>query len=364
MIVELPEWQPYAAGEYPWTPEAGDRGRVVVALAPAPASREQWSAEIVFDLLEGWSRSGHRVVLADYVLEHPMLHRRAGLTNEEGLADAALFGASVSRIARPVPGRSFFFVGAGSPAGDPEAVLSTDRLGRLQDGFREAGVTFVAFVRRGCVGTSELVEAADDVLVLAHGAEDLPDGVHGSSSKVRAVLGPQDGQPGLIGPGHAEVVPTEPALPGGTDVHAGLELAEPLAGHVEAAGPESGDASGTGIEDPTSGAADGFEWADSWQEDIAHAEDTLEGDGDGASAPPEAEMDFSTPSDDEVAAADAGESDADVHVRESDSGATPVAPVRSRRSHRGADPDARRKLLWVLLAVLVLVVLVVLGALG
>ncbi len=323
---------------------------MVVALAPAPASREQWSAEIVFDLLEGWSRSGHRVVLADYVLEHPMLHRKAGLTNEEGLADAALFGASVSRIARPVPGRSFFFVGAGSPAGDPEAVLSTDRLGRLQDGFREAGVTFVAFVRRGCVGVSELVESADDVLVLAHSADDLPDGVQGSASKVRVVLGPADG------------APAGPVLSEGADVGAGAELAEPPLDQGVAAGPGTAEASDMAGEDPSPVVADPFEWADSWQEGTDHAQDPSEGGG--AAAPLEAEMDFSTPDGDEHMDAGARGSDADLHVSEPDPEATPVAPIPSRRKHRGADPDARKKLLWVLLAVLVLVVLVVLGALG
>jgi hypothetical protein len=43
---------------------------------------------------------------------------------------------------------------------------------------------------------------------------------------------------------------------------------------------------------------------------------------------------------------------------------TSYVPPGSRRGRRGgADPDARRKLLWVGLAVLILVVLVVLGAL-
>ena len=349
MIAELPEWQPYASGDVPWIPEAAERGRVVVALAPAPASREQWSTEIVFDLLEGWSRSGHRVVLADYVLEHPMLHRKAGLANEEGLSDAALFGASVSRIARPVPGRSFFFVGTGSPAGDPEAVLATQRLGRLQDGFREAGVTFVAFVRQGCVGVSDLIGAADDVLVLAPTTEDLPYGVHEAVEKVRAVLGPSE----------TEVAGDEPtldeaALPEVAEPAQGLDLVD--ASHAEDTVPATDDGGSS------TGDADAFEWAESWQEDTAEIRDSANGEREAQAH--EAEMDFSAPDSDDQPVHGAQSDDAGIHAPESEPVAVPAAAISSRRPQRGADPDARRKLIWVLLAVLILVVLVVLGALG
>ncbi len=343
MIVELPEWQPYASGEKPWTPESTDRGRVVVALAPAPINREQWSAEIVFELLEDWSQSGHRVVLADCVLEHPMLHRKAGLANEEGLVDAALFGASVAHIARAVPGRSFFFVGTGSPTGDPEAVLSTARFGRLQDGFREAGVTFVAFIREGCVGEAALVGAADDVFVLAETGQDLPDRVREAADKVRAVVGPAD----THSPPPAEALPERSESTSHLDVTAGT---------AEERSESDGDPSGS---------TEVFERAESRQQE------------DAPPAPPEepaatAGPDLKTEPD--LSPAEAAHNGVEDH---DDPAEKPVegwlAPVTERSSEvpssyrpqaRGKDPDLHGKLVWGAVALLIVVVLFVLGVLG
>jgi hypothetical protein len=93
------------------------------------------------------------------------------------------------------------------------------------------------------------------------------------------------------------------------------------------------------------------------------ADDTLLADA-GA---PEAEtvMDFSSHDDgDETGGETRTDPLSDVHSPEAEGSPVAAAPARARRGHRGADPDARKKLLWVALAVLILVVLVVLGALG
>ena len=348
-------------------PESDDRGRVVVALAPAPSAREQWSARIVLDLLDSWSESGHRVVLADCVLEHPMLHRSAGLPNDEGLVDAALFGASVSRVARPVPGRGFFFVGTGSPAGDAEAVIASARLARLRQGFRDAGVTFVAFIRQGCVGEAALMEVADDVLVLALSADQVPPRARDAAGKVRAVVGP------------AEATSTE--APEGMGEGAGVKFsgveltaAEAVAADVpeaESAEPSQTWESETGVtpegplpsEHPEAGEA-ALRAVPSDDPVEAAIPDPGEPPTGAPGAGPESWMDFSPQEDGDDQGAGAGEPGTEASPPDTEPVSAPPATAHARRAHRGADPDARKKLLWVALGVLILVVLVVLGALG
>lgn len=312
-----------------------------------------------------WGESGHRVVVADCVLEHPTLHRNAGLENGEGVADAALFGASVSRIAQPVPGRSFFFVSAGSPAGDPDRVVTSARWGRLQDGFRDAGVTFVVFLREGCVGEAMLIEGADDVVVLTDSSERVPRSAREAAGKVRVLVGVD-----VADQGGTAVEPDT----GPEDASAALDLDNSWETPADAGSVDSSD---TGWDDP--GLAGLGNWGSTGSVDE-------EGHQDQDDHEPEAAVDFTLAPEDEgetvaddlaapVQGADAElsppeEPEAEqgapnVHAPEAEA-AEPAStmPPSNRRGRRGgADPDARRKLLWVGLAVLILIVLVVLGAL-
>jgi hypothetical protein len=363
LIVELPEWQPFTAGRAPWMPESSERGRVVVALAPAATSRERWSADVALGIADAWGESGHRVVVADCVLEHPTLHRNAGLENGEGVVDAALFGASVSRVAQSVPGRSFFFVSAGSPAGDPEAVVTSARWGRLQDGFRDAGVTFVVFLREGCVGEAMIIDDADDIVVLTDSADRVPRTARETAGKIRMLVG-------LDGPARAapdqggEPISDDAAFLSDMDAasssDADVDVDEAWGTPVDA---EPSDPSGTGWDDPALAGLGDWDSADP------------ESDEAGADAFEEA-MDFTmTPTAEGEAGAEVpiGTTDdpgpvvaaSHMHTPEAEpAGSAATVPPASRSGRRGgADPDARRKLLWVALAVLILVVLVVLGAL-
>ena len=323
---------------------------MVVALAPAATSRERWSADVALGVADAWGESGHRVVVADCVLEHPTLHRSAGLENGEGVADAALFGASVSRIAQPVPGRSFFFVSAGSPAGDPEGVITSARWRRLQEGFRDAGVTFVVFLREGCVGEAMLLAGADDIVVLTDSPDRVPASAREAAGKVRVLVG-VDGAVRPAPDAEPEVRPEDAASSSEFDDD-GETPADP--------GPT--DSSESGWDDPALAGLGAWNSTES---------EGVETGGEEA----EAAMDFT------VTRADEGGADADdpagapghsgvaaevdaphVHAPEAEP-AAPVPPSSRRNRRGGADPDARRKLLWVGLAVLILVVLVVLGAL-
>lgn len=332
---------------------------MVVALAPPAASRERWSADVALGMADVWGESGHRVVVADCVLEHPTLHRNAGLQNGEGVADAALFGASVSRIAQPVPGRSFFFVSAGSPAGDPDSVVTSARWGRLQDGFRDAGVTFLVFLREGSVGEATLIDNADDVVVLTDSSERVPRSARAAAGKVRVLVG------------------VDGADQGGAAV-------EPATRSEDAAADTGVDDSRETPADPGSAESSDNAWDDPALAGLGSWGSAGPEDDDTGADEPEAAMDFTVAPEDEdagddpavrVQAADADlspphETEAEqestqIHAPEAETAdAVSPGPRANRRGrHGGADPDARRKLLWVGLAVLILVVLVVLGAL-
>ncbi|MEX2472301.1 MAG: hypothetical protein WEA34_08995 [Gemmatimonadota bacterium] len=315
-----------------------------MALAPAAASRERWSADVALDMADAWGESGHRVVVADCVLEHPTLHRNAGLQNGEGVADAALFGASVSRIAQPVPGRSFFFVSAGSPAGDPDSVVTSARWGRLQDGFRDAGVTFVIFLREGCVGEAMLIDGADDVVVLTESSERVPRSAREAAGKVRLLVGVDGADQG---------VPAAEPETGADEASADSDEDD---GWETPAHPGSPDSPDTGWDDPALAGLGNWGAAGSEDDDAdADAEDAAM---DFAAAP--ADADPNPPHEPETVQGASA-----VHAPEAEAGhpAATVPSVNRRGRRGGSDPDATRKLLWVGLAVLILIVLVVLGAL-
>ncbi len=68
------------------------------------ADRE-WAADAAVALATGWHAAGRRTVLADLCLEDPFLNERIGMPNQEGVVDIFLYGASLARSARAVPGR-------------------------------------------------------------------------------------------------------------------------------------------------------------------------------------------------------------------------------------------------------------------
>lgn len=313
-------------------------------FAPAAARRDEWATRLALDLVGAWGDAGQKVVLVDGMLEYPMLHRELGLPNTEGIADAALFGASVSLVARPVPGRSFFFVSAGSPTGNPEAVANSPRWGRLLDGFRDAGVTLVLLLREGCAAEEALAAAADDVVVVAGSAEDLPDGARRMSGRVRVVVGPEA----------SPAEPVEPATVGseehprerGSDPDAfeSIPAQESLATDTASAVVHPGH-SGVPVEEATADPA-----VDTPAEAFHDAPLRFD-------APEQHPKGEATPTAEALDPVPGGESGQIEPLT------VAYTPTRSGRRTSGADPDARKKLLWVGLVVLVLIVLVIVGAL-
>jgi len=187
-MAQLPPWQPLDGGVP--VPEGEGPGRIVAVLATQGAVDGGWAPAAALDLARAWSAQGERVIVADGALHYPTLHTHARIENAEGLSDAALFGASVGRVARPVDDGAFFLIPAGTAVANANAVPTSPRWGHLLGGFREAGVKLLLFVRDGDSGCSAFLHTASDIVVLAPKGEKAPAAVRELEGLVRAVAGP------------------------------------------------------------------------------------------------------------------------------------------------------------------------------
>ena len=142
------------------------------------------------ELARAWSGRGDKVILVDGALHYPTLHTDAAVDNVEGLSDATLFGVSVGRVARPVDDGAFFLITAGTAVADANTVVNSPRWSRFLEGFSEAGVTLILFVRDGESGCAAFLGSASDIIVLADQGEGVPDAVRDLEGLVRAVTGP------------------------------------------------------------------------------------------------------------------------------------------------------------------------------
>lgn len=149
-------------------PPATIPGLLLVAGTKARAGG--WAAKAAIALAEAWADRDRRIVLADLDALAPELHEHLDETNGEGLADLFEFGASVSRIARVLPGRGFRFVPAGAYVPDPEGLLRDARWVRLLREFAEDQATLLAFAPAEAAGIEQLSRRIGKVAVLA--AED------------------------------------------------------------------------------------------------------------------------------------------------------------------------------------------------
>jgi Mrp family chromosome partitioning ATPase len=162
-----------------------------VAVVASEGSVEAgWAASAALDIARAWSASGLKVIVADGALHYPTLHTHAKVDNGEGLSDAALFGVSVGRVARPVDDGAFFLITAGTAVANANSVPSSPRWSRLLEGFVEAGVRLVLFVRDGDSGSAAFLGSASDIVVLAGRDEKAPAAVRDLEGLVRAVTGP------------------------------------------------------------------------------------------------------------------------------------------------------------------------------
>jgi hypothetical protein len=190
-MAQLPPWQPLDGGVP--VPDGKGSGRVVAVVASEGAVEGGWAASATLDIARSWSHTGAKVVVADAALHYPTLHTQARIENGEGLSDAALFGLSVGRVARPVDDGAFFLITAGTAVANANSVPSSARWSRLLEGFVEAGVKLLLFVRDGDSGCAAFLGSASDIVVLSAKGEKAPAAVRDLEGLVRAVTGPGGG---------------------------------------------------------------------------------------------------------------------------------------------------------------------------
>lgn len=165
---ELPpplEFDPTRGGE---TPLRGAPGTVVLLLAGE--SERRWAAEAALELSGAWAEESRRIVLADLHLEDPLLHEVAGTDNLEGVVDVFLYGASVARSARAVPGRNFYLITGGTYEPDADAIYHHPRWAKLVAGFREASASLVLFAPAESADVEAIAEIVDQVVLLGDSA--------------------------------------------------------------------------------------------------------------------------------------------------------------------------------------------------
>jgi hypothetical protein len=187
-MAELPDWQPL---EQVSAAASGGTtsGRVVGIVASEGAVGSAWAEHAALTLAKRWSDAGEKVVLVDGSLQHPSLHTAAGVENGEGLSDAALFGASVGRVAKPVEDGAFFLISAGTAVADTNAVVRSGRWDTLARGFVEAGVTLAVFLRDGESGAAAFLGSASEIVVLSGQFDPPPGVVRDLEPMVRLVTG-------------------------------------------------------------------------------------------------------------------------------------------------------------------------------
>lgn len=218
-MAELPTPEPLDDVDAPVEPGA-EGGRIVALVASERALGEGWAPGAAHRLAARWGGEGHRVILLDGGIDAPSLHLAAEVPNREGLVDAALYGASASRVSHQMDG-GYFLITAGTTVADSLAVVSDARWHRLASGMREAGVTLLLYLRDGDLTTPAFLGSATDIIVLGSGGE-TPAAIRDLEPLVRAVTGP-DTTPDV--PAEAPVPEPEPEAAPAPEPEPALALA-------------------------------------------------------------------------------------------------------------------------------------------
>ncbi|MDB4948039.1 MAG: Sporulation related protein [Gemmatimonadetes bacterium] len=136
-----------------------------VLLLFDPRADRFWVADAAIALATAWTQAGRRAVLADLSLDDPLLHERIGMANLDGVVDIFLYGASLARSARPVPGRGFYLISGGTYTDDPGDILRHPRWEKIVSGFREAQASLLLFAPAGAAGLDALAQWAGDAIL-------------------------------------------------------------------------------------------------------------------------------------------------------------------------------------------------------
>lgn len=169
----------------------GGGGLVLLLAGGAPG----WAAGVALDIAEAWAQNGRRVVIADLMLEDPLLHERLGVPNLDGMVDVFFYGASLSKTARPVPGRDFYFVPAGTYTADRESVYTHPRWPRIAAGFAEADASLLVLASGDAATLVDTLEGSAELILLGDSAEPPEAGAPPRARLVPAAEEASDGAP-------------------------------------------------------------------------------------------------------------------------------------------------------------------------
>lgn len=150
---------------------------VILLVAGRRAIDAGWAPRAAVGLADGWCREGTRLVLADLGVGQASLDEVLGEASEEGLADVFLFGASLRRVIRSDPGRSFGFIPAGASPADSHTVLTDAGWRHVVAHFFREGATLLAYIPADAEGLDALALRLGAVIALV-GPGDLEELEH------------------------------------------------------------------------------------------------------------------------------------------------------------------------------------------
>jgi hypothetical protein len=137
----------------------------VVLLVSGDVDRT-WAAQFVLELSASWAAAGRRIVVADLHLERPLLGEASRDEDLEGIVDVFLYGASLSRIARPVRDGLFYLIPAGTYSPDAAEIFRHSRWKKVVAGFQDTGATLLLFVPGESAALAELGAWSSEAILL------------------------------------------------------------------------------------------------------------------------------------------------------------------------------------------------------
>lgn len=139
-------------------------GHTAVAVIPA-TDNIAWATNKTWSVARSAAATSHRVALVDLSVQRPVLESGAVRTSEEGIVDAFVYDASLTRIAQPQDVPGLHFLGVGSPTVRPQEIWGNPRWEKLANGFKSQGALLLLFVPPQAV--PHLALRPDGLIVLA-----------------------------------------------------------------------------------------------------------------------------------------------------------------------------------------------------
>lgn len=136
-------------------------GKTLVALVPLGPDLA-WAGRAAWDIARGCA-AGRRVALIDLRLADPTLHQVPELVPGEGVVDALEYERSWDLVAREIDRVNF--IGTGSDAADPDAILANPRWRALHAGFRSENALLLVFCN--ALALDQISTTPDGVVILS-----------------------------------------------------------------------------------------------------------------------------------------------------------------------------------------------------